>query len=190
VSGYDADWKPVDATLRAAGPIVVVDSDEPISAVSAWMDNGIWSKTPDGEWHKKGFDEVPNAIVSERTIKYAVHLPKLPMPKARIPVLKDQVLQILPVGSAIPEVLGKPMKIRVLFNGKPASGAVVKQDVVNDPDQLPLKTAADGTVTVKVRNQGLNVIGATYVAASDQPTKYKKVEHFATLSFVLPHAPE
>ena len=190
VTGYDAEWNPVEASLRAAGPIVLVDADEPISAVSAWMDNGVWSKTPDGEWHKKGYDEVPNAIVSERTIKYAVHIPKLPVPKSGIPVLKDQVLQIVPVSAAIPEQMGKPLTVRVLFNGKPVSGALVHHDFVNDPDQERPKTGADGTVTLNVRNQGLNVIGATYSGPSDQPKKYKKIEHFATLSFVLPHAPE
>ncbi|MEO6359780.1 MAG: DUF4198 domain-containing protein [Sphingomicrobium sp.] len=190
VSGYDAQWNPVVATLRAAGPIVLVDSDEPVSAVAAWMDNGVWSKTPDGEWHKKGYDEVPNAIISERTMKFAVHLLKLPMPKGGVPILKDQVLQIIPVPAAIPEQLGKPLTVKILFNGKPAAGALVKQDFVNDPDQEPLKAAADGTVTLNVRNQGLNVIGATFVGPSDQPAKYKKIEYLATLSFVLPHAPE
>lgn len=188
-TGYDADWKPVAASLRAAGPIVVVDNDEPVSAVSAWMDNGVWSKTPDGEWHKKGYDEVPNAIVSERTMKYAVHLPKLPVPKGGIPLIKGHALQIQPV-AAIPEQLGQPLKVRVLFNGKPAAGALIHHDVVNDPDQQRPRTGADGTVTINVRNQGLNVIGATYDGPSDQPKKYKKIEHFATLSFVLPKLPE
>jgi hypothetical protein len=45
-------------------------------------------------------------------------------------------------------------------------------------------------VTIKVRNQGLNVIVAVFESPSDQPGKYNRIEHLASLSFVLPHAPE
>jgi nickel transport protein len=41
-----------------------------------------------------------------------------------------------------------------------------------------------------VRNQGLNVIRAVYDGPTDAPTKYKKIEHTATLAFTLAHAPE
>lgn len=187
VAGYDANWKPVKTSLRVAGPLLLVDNEEPAIAVTAAMDNGIWSKTPDGEWEKKGRDEVPNATISERTIKYAVYLTG--RPATPIPAFGDQVLQIVPIGQ-IPQQLGKPVKLRVLYNGKPIAGALINHDFVNDPDQVPAKTAADGTVTVNVRNQGLNVIAATYVGPSDQPKKYDRIEYRATLTFVLPHAPE
>ena len=45
-------------------------------------------------------------------------------------------------------------------------------------------------VAYKLMQQGLNVIGATYDGPPDDPAKTKKSEHFATLSFVLPHEPE
>ena len=187
VAGYDTNWKPVKTSVRVAGPLLLVDNEEPALAVTAAMDNGIWSKTPDGEWEKKGRDEVPNATVSERTIKYAVYLTG--RPATPVPVLADQLLQIVPIG-AIPQQLGKPIKLRVLYKGKPVAGAVMNNDFVNDPDQVGLKTAKDGTVTLNVRNQGLNVIAATYVGPSDQPKKYDRIEYRATLTFVLPHAPE
>jgi hypothetical protein len=53
-----------------------------------------------------------------------------------------------------------------------------------------LKSAADGSVTIKVRNQGLNVVAAIFDGPSNEPTKADKMEHLATLTFVLPHAPE
>jgi len=43
---------------------------------------------------------------------------------------------------------------------------------------------------LKVRNQGLNVIVSVFESDSDQPTKYDRIEHTASLSFVLPHLPE
>jgi hypothetical protein len=72
--GFDAQGLPVKVTLRAAGAIPVVDSDEPVAIVAAAMDYGLWTKTPDGEWHNKGRDEVPTATLAEHNWKYAVHL--------------------------------------------------------------------------------------------------------------------
>jgi len=63
-------------------------------------------------------------------------------------------------------------------------------DYVNDPDQTPQVTAADGTVTVNIRNQGPNVLAAIYVGPTDDKAKYDKIEYRATLSFALPHKPE
>lgn len=188
VSGYDASLQPVKTSLRVAGPLLLVDSEADPVVVTAVLDNGIWSKTPDGEWLKKGRDEVLNATVSEKTIKYAVHI-NGPLSTA-LPPLQDQTLQILPVEPTLPAMLGRPLKLRVLFEGKPVAGARVLHDFVNDPDGKPVKTAADGTATIKVRNQGLNVVTAIFDGPADDPVKVDKIEHLATLSFVLPHAPE
>jgi nickel transport protein len=188
MAGYDADWKPVETSLRVAGPLLLVDSESDPAVVAAVLDNGIWSKTPDGEWLKKGKDEVKNATVSEHTFKYAVHI-RAPLSTA-VPPLAGQTLQIVPVEPKLPDQMGQPLKLRVLFQGKPVAGARVLSDFVNDPDGKPVKTAADGGVTINVRNQGLNVIVAILDSPSDEPAKADKIEHCATLSFVLPHAPE
>lgn len=192
VAGYDSDWQPVPTKVRVAGPIPVIDSDAPITAVTAVMDYGIWSKTPEGAWENKGRDEVPNAVLSERNMKYAVHVvgtlqPERPQPQ--MPAFQGQTLQVIPVGP-IPLDKDKPLKLRVVFNGQPAAGAEIISDFVNDPDGKRSKTAADGTATVNVRNQGLNVITAIHYGPTDNPTKYTRMEHRATLSFVLPHLPE
>ena len=188
VSGYDASWGPVKTSLRVAGPLLLVDSEGETTAVAAVLDNGIWSKTPDGEWWKKGRDEVKNATISEKTIKYAVYI-NGPLSKA-LPPFDGHTLQVVPVEPKLPALLGEPLKLRVLFQGKPVAGARVLHDLVTDPDGKPVKTAADGTVTIKVRNQGLNVVTAIFDGPADDPSKIDKIEHLATLSFVLPHAPE
>ena len=188
VAGYDANWKPIPTRLRVAGPLLLVDSDRQPTVVTAVLKNGIWSKPPEGEWVKKGKDELPNATRSERTVKYAVRI-EGPL-STPIPPLPDQILQIIPVEAKLPQQMDQPIKLRVLYQGKPVAGAHVLWDLLNDPDGKPVDTAADGTVTVKVRNQGLNVIAATFDGPPDDPAKVDKVEHLATLSFVLPHAPE
>lgn len=188
VTGYDADWAPVTTSLRVAGVIPVVESDKPVAAVAAIMDYGYWSRTPDGEWHNKGRDAIPTATLAEHNFKYAVHLSQAPTKP--VPLFDGHILQIVPVDAAIPQTMGAPMKVRVYYKGKPVAGATVMQDYVNDPDEAaPARTAADGTATVKLRNQGLNVLMAIHVGQTSDKTVDHE-EYRASLSFVLPHAPE
>ena len=188
VSAYDAQMKPVPAELKAEGPIAVVEGADKAPVITAVMYNKVWSKPPNGgEWIEGGRDVLPNAIVSEKNWKYAVYI-RGPI-SAPIRAFPDQVLQIVPVGK-IPEKMGEPLKLRVLFKGKPAAGASVLRDFLNDPDAKPLKTGPDGAVTIKVRNQGLNVINAVLEGPSDEGKRIDRVEYEATLSFALPHKPE
>lgn len=189
IAGYDEDGKPVETKLNpTTDRLLLVNIDNQPAIVAGVLDNGRWSKTADGKWHNKGKDEVPTAVISERNFKYAVHL-RLPLSKPLGP-LPEQTLQIVPVNAKLPELLGQPIKLRVLFQGKPLAGARVQADFVNDPDSKPVKTGKDGSVTLKVRNQGLNVVVATYDGPTDDAAKSTKTEHVATLSFVLPHKPE
>lgn len=188
VTGYDADWMPVATRLREAGAIPVIDSDEPVAAVAAIMDYGYWSKTPDGEWHNKGRDKVPNATLAEHNFKYAVHLTQVPTKP--VPLLQGHILQLVPADVAIPQKMGEPMKVRVFYKGKPIAGATVMQDYVNDPDEAsPAKTDGNGFATIRLRNQGINVLMAIHVGSTSDKTVDHE-EYRASLSFVLPHAPE
>lgn len=189
IAGFDDAGQPVETKLvPTTDKLLLVNLDNQPAVVAAVLDNGRWSKTADGKWHNKGKDEVPGAVISERNYKYAVHL-RLPLEKP-LGALPEQTLQIVPVTAKLPELLGQPVKLRVLYQGKPVAGARVQADFVNDPDSKPVKSAKDGSVTLKVRNQGLNVIVATFDGPPDDPVKSTKVEHVATLSFVLPHKPE
>lgn len=188
VTAYDEQGKEVSTQLTPSGPLLVVNTDNQPAIIAGMMDNGLWSKTEDGKWHNEGKDEVPNAKISLHTFKYAVHL-RRPLNGA-VPVLPGQKLQIVPVGKQLPDQMGQPLKVQVLYNGKPAAGAEVQPDLVNDPDSKPLKTGADGTVTIKVRNQGLNVVVAKLDTPPTEPAKTSNDQHEATLSFLLPHLPE
>lgn len=188
VMGFDADGLPVNTSLRTAGAIPVVDSDEPVAIVAAEMDYGIWSKDASGEWHNKGRDEVPGATVSEHNFKYAVHLAR--MPTKPVPLIASHKLQLIPASTAIPQKMGEPIQVRAFYDGKPIAGADIMADYVNDPDQVPVKTDANGYAAIPVRNQGLNVLMAIYVGPTDNPAKYERMEYRSSLSFVLPHLPE
>ena len=187
VAAYDENGKELPTQIAPNGPLLVLNTDNQPAIVAAILDNGPWCKTPDGKWHNKGKDEVPDATKSEHTIKYTVHLRRL---NVATPVLPAHKLQIVPLVKQLPEQMGQALKVRVLYEGKPVQGASVQPDYVTDPDSEPVKTGADGTATIKVRNQGLNVVVATFVAPPANPAKSNRDEHLATLSFVLPHLPE
>jgi uncharacterized GH25 family protein len=185
--GFNNNWEKVDSALKPSGPLLLVDNLNSVSAVSAVMNNGIWSKLKDGSWVSKGRDQAPDATLSERTYKYAVHLRG---ELRKVPELKNQKLQILPVGSEFPTLRGETAKFKVLFNGKPAKKAKVVVDFINDPDSKHLYANDRGEVIITIRNQGLNVIAAIFDGPADDPKIVDKIEHLATLSFVLPHEPE
>jgi uncharacterized GH25 family protein len=166
----------------------VVDSDEPVAIVAAAMDYGLWTKTPDGEWHNKGRDEVPTATLAEHNWKYAVHLTQVPTKP--VPLIEGHTLQLVPATTNIPQKMGEPFTVRAMYKGKPVAGAIIMSDYVNDPDEAGVKTGADGTATIKLRNQGINVIMAIYVGPADDAKKADHSEYRSSLSFVLPHAPE
>jgi Domain of unknown function (DUF4198) len=189
VDGYDSSFKPIPTRLAADGPLVVVDSGPKLAVVTAVMDYGLWSKPPgDAEWVGKGRDEVPNATVSEKNYKFSIHI-AAPLAKP-IPQLPHQTLEVVPVEAKLPVLEGQPLKLRALFHGKPIAGVKILRDFVNDPDGPAVTTGADGTAVIRVRNQGLNVISATYDGPPENPKKEDHVEYEATLSFVLPHKPE
>ena len=188
ITGYAEDWYPVETTFRTDGPIPFVDSELPVAAVGATMNYGVWSKDPEGKWHNTGYDEVPDAVISERTMKYAVHLNQIP--KTQVPLFDGHNLQVVPVGTDIPQMLGEPITVQVFFMGEPIADADVLADYVNDPDQIPFKTDDEGKVTLPVRNQGLNVIHAIYRGPTDEPDRYRSIEHRASLTLTLPHLPE
>lgn len=188
ITAYDVTQEPVETSLNASQYLVVVDTSAHPVIVAAILNNGLWSKTPEGEWLQAGRDEVPNAVIAERTIKFAVHLRgPLVDPLNLIP---GQDLQILPDDAILPDKMGAELPLRVVYKGEPVAGARIIVDFVNDPDAERIMTGSDGRATIRIRNQGLNVIGALYDSPPEDPDKIDKVENLATLSFVLPHEPE
>jgi uncharacterized GH25 family protein len=188
VSAFDATGNPVKTGLRKTDHLVLFDLSAKPSVVAVVLDNGFWSKQGDGKWVAKGRDEVPDAKESGRYIKYAVRVTG-PL-KAPLGPLPGQVLQVVPVKPVLPQHMNEQMTVRVLFNGKPVAGARVIRDYVTDPDAKPAITGKDGLFTFRVRNQGLNVIAASYDAPPEDPARASKNGLHATLTFALEHGPE
>lgn len=128
------------------------------------------------------------ATISGRYLKYATHLVALPAGALR--PAPGLALQVVPVGAKFPHNKGEGLTVQVLLEGTPLPGAKVWQDVVTDPDGAPFVADREGRVTLPVRNQGLNVVKAEHESAPVDAGKANMTHHFATLSFILEHAPE
>jgi nickel transport protein len=186
--GLDAEGKTVPAELKATENLVIVEAAPEAALITSVMDNGLWSKTPDGKWHNKGRDEVPDAVVSGRYYKHATFLRKRPAgAMAPVPGLK---FQIVAVGKTFPTKKGQPLTVQVLFEGKPAAGAKVYQDAVTDPGGAHVISDKNGRATFQVRNGGLNVLLAEFQARPENPAQTLMTEHVATLSFMYDPPPE
>lgn len=188
VAGVGALGKPVPVTLEPEGRLAFVNVDHKPAIVTATMNNGLWSKDAAGRWHGKGRDEVADATLSARYLKYATHL--VALPTGALEPVPGLALQIVPVAAKFPRNKEEPLTVKVIFEGRPLAGAKVWQDLVTDPDGTPQVADAEGRVTLRVRNQGLNVLKTEHESASIDPGKTDRTHHFATLSFVLEHAPE
>lgn len=188
VGGVDASGLAVAVKLKPTDHLAFVDVADAPATITATMDNGYWTQAADGKWHNKGHDEVPDAKRSGRFLKYGTHLRVLP--QGEIKPVPGLAFQLVPVSTKFPQHSGEALTVQVLLDGKPAVGAQVWPDAVNDPDNRPVKVGRDGRVTLRVRNQGLNVIKAEVDSAPVDAAKATKTEHVATLSFVLAHQPE
>lgn len=185
LQAFDAAGRPVAVRTVPVEPMVFVSADAAAAVLATTMDNGHWSRLPSGKWMAGTKDTVPGATTTGRYLKYGTHL--LAAPAGGMQPVAGMAFQIVAVGKRFPQRSGDALTVRVLHEGRPLPGVEVWPDLVNDPDGASVQTDADGLATVTVRNQGLNVIRAEYVARGDGDGdgKVDLVEHFATLSFAL-----
>lgn len=186
VVAFDAAGAPVPIKLVPTDYLLLVDTSRDAAVIAAVLDNGVWTMTADGREFQKPKGEVPGATESGHYFRSGIHLRgDLHAPLGPLP---GQVLQLTPVAATLPKRMGDSLTVRALLNGKPLAGAAVTVDWVNDFRGTPLRTGDDGTVTLKVRNQGLNVISVVHQMPVENRTDTDKVEYRATLSFVMPAA--
>lgn len=96
-----------------------------LPAEAAWVamhyDNGIWSKNPMGESINRPLGQVPGASNGTRAVKY--HKTILQWNNALTQPL-GQAMEVVPLEGRQP-VAGKPFKVKVLIDGKPAEGVAL-----------------------------------------------------------------
>ncbi len=116
------------------------------AAITAFNDGGYYSLTPDGEKNLPK-NQVPDAVKSWASRQFAKWVdPRSPV--AETPVGDE--LEIVPVTDLAKTKVGDKIAIRVLFQGKPAPGAVVAVD------HRPIgETDSDGVTRLRLKNPGV-----------------------------------
>jgi uncharacterized GH25 family protein len=149
------------------------------------LDNGAWSKTPDGEWINQGRSQVADSTESLHTYKYSL---AIYAEGAKLPDLKALKLVILPETDPLKVGPGQPLPVRVLADGKPLAGVELVGDYRGAPHQVSARTDAEGRAQVVVRNEGLNIISASVYLPVENDPDIESRGLFTSLTFLgAPH---
>lgn len=153
VTAYDRRGRRIDVSTKAAADGVRVTPTREPAMLAAEFDNGFFSKTDSGPMVNKPMDQNPGATSGVHAMKF--HKTVLQWGLIARKEL-GQTFEIVGTDSKDP-VAGKPLKVKVLKDGKPLAGARLSIG----EDGTPVTSAADGTATVtpvEGRNQLLAII--------------------------------
>ncbi|MGP0171946.1 DUF4198 domain-containing protein [Pseudomonas sp. NCHU5208] len=178
---YDRNGKMIPVTVERLADHARLQPLKPPAIMAVALDNGAWSKTPDGQWINQGRSQVPNSTQSLHTYKYSLAIYS---EGARLPDLKQLKMVILPELDPLEVGPGKPLPVRVLVDGKPMAGVKLVGDYRGAPDEISATTDADGRAEVIVRNQGLNIIAAEVELPVKGDADIETRGLFASLTFV------
>jgi uncharacterized GH25 family protein len=159
------------ATARAAPRELALSGR--CAAVSAFLDGGDWTLTPDGEVNRPRA-EVPQAVRSWSSRQFAKWVDAR-SPEGRAAVLGDE-LELVAASDLSRAREGDKVTLRVLSRGAPVRDAVVSVD------HKPLgESDGKGEVRVRLRSSGLEIVGATLRRKASRDADEVVLE--ATLAF-------
>lgn len=184
VTARDVNGKDVAVEIKPQEDHVLLGVPKDAVVVSGTFDNGFWAEGPDDKWVNKPKSEVPGAKQSSQSRKFTVaildHLRRKPEPQGLpfeiVPLMDPTILEA-----------GNELPVQVLVDGKPVEGVEVAADYVNDSHAAPVKTDAEGIARIRIRNAGLNVVGAGYSTPLSDSKEADKLSYFTTLTFNLDH---
>lgn len=146
------------------------------AAISALSDGGFWSLTPDGERNLPR-TQVPDAVRSWASRQYAKWVDAR-SPAAGTPVGDE--LEIVPPAELARAKVGDKIAVRVLFDGKPARGAVLTVD------HRPIgESDSAGVVRIRMRSAGVQSLATSLRRPLATPEAEELVLE-ASLTFEVP----
>lgn len=177
----DAQGRMIPVTIERLADHARLKPLKAPATLAVALDNGPWSQTADKAWINQGQQQVPNAVASIHTWKYSLAVYQ---PGAQLPELKRLRLAIVPEADPLEVGPGKPLPVRVLLDGKPATGVELIGDYRGEPDAVSAKTDAEGRAKIMVRNAGLNIIAAQVVLDTKDDPQVKQHGLFSSLTFL------
>lgn len=178
---YDLKGQPITVNIERLDDHARVHPTTSPASVAVALDNGAWSQTPDKKWINEGRSKVPNAVHALHTWKYSLAIYK---EGAVLPDLSALKLVIKPLQDPLKVGPGKPLRVQVLLDGKPAAGLKLIGDYRSEPSTTSATTDKNGEAQVVVRNEGLNIIAAETVVPVKGDADIDERGLFTSLTFV------
>ncbi len=175
VTALDARGQAIAVTLdQGADGVVRANAAAVPALVALEFDNGIWSRAEGGKSVNRPMNENPGATRGTHALKHGKTVVVWNDVALR-PV--GQPLEIVPLAAAVPRA-GQPIRVRVLYEGRPLAGA----KVAADEDAPATLTDADG-VTAFTPRRGRNTVWVNHRVDVAGDARMTQRSHEAVLVF-------
>jgi uncharacterized GH25 family protein len=178
---YDGAGKMIPVSVQRLDDHARLQPLRAPAVLAVELDNGAWSQTPDKQWINQGRSQVPNSTHSLHTYKYSL---AILAPGAKLPALDELRLAIVPQSDPLAVGPGKPLRVQVLVDGKPARDVKLIGDYRGMPHAVSATTDAQGYAEVVVRNEGLNIIAAELYQPVRGDKDIEELGLFSSLTFL------
>ena len=181
IDAYDVDFMPTTIErVDYSDHMSVVPSDR-LGVTATFFDYGYFAKTTDGKViPTRDYSNIENLKSVTYAYKYNVHYWSPDVTPAGI---YNVPIQIVPEVNPLTLRRGDTLRLRIYKDGAPYANAPVIADVLGDLTN-EMQADANGEISVRIANNGLNVIGVEVGFPTDNPIVTKKI--FSSLSFILP----
>lgn len=190
VKGYDANLNDTNVLVVQKDKKVFLKPSEKTQIIAIYSDNGYWSNTKKG-WINKAKDENKEATKGKHHSKMSVNYLSQDIVFGKSKPVKIQKPKALGLEmEIIPEVdprflkQGDSLKVQLIYKNKPMADTQIMYDVVNNLGKS-VKTDKSGYATIKVNNDGFNMIGIETAFERTDKTKADTDGYFSALTFTI-----
>mgnify|MGYP001001862759 CR=1 FL=1 len=181
IDAYDVNFQPTTVERMDGEKNVSIVPGDDLGVTATFFDYGYFAKTTDGKViPTRDYSDIENLMAVTYAYKYNVHYWSMDVKPAG---LYNVPIQIVPVVNPLMLRRGDTLRLRIYKDGAPYANAPVIADVLGNLSSV-IRADENGYVSVRVSNDGLNVIGVEVALPTADVNVTKKV--FSSLSFILP----
>ena len=181
IDAYDVSFMPTTVNrVNYSNHIAITPSDK-LGVSVTFFDYGYFAKTTDGKViPTRDYSNIKNLMAVTYARKYNVHYWNADVMPGGI---YNVPIQIVPSVNPLTLRRGDTLMLRIYKGGKPYANAPVIADVVGNLGEV-VEADDNGYISVRVANNGVNVIGVEVALPTNDANVTEKV--FSSLSFILP----
>ena len=181
IDAYDVKFNPTTVKRIDTDKNMILVPGDDLGVTATFFDYGYFAKTTDGKViPTRDFMSVPNLKAVTYAVKYNIHYWNENVAPGAI---YNVPIQIVPAVNPLMLRRGDTLLLRIYKDGAPYANAPVIADVLGNLSSV-IRADENGYVSVRVSNDGLNVIGVEVALPTADVNVTKKV--FSSLSFILP----